>query len=439
MSEELFKKIRAHSVIVAEGSGVLIQPLSTAYSYILTAKHVIENAQSLKSNQNIIVELVGYGKIEIEEYITHETQDAAILKTKSLVSSTTIRSIDHPRFNDKAIFSGFPDVRRSRPPEERLHSYLGTIVYVEKDFFTLAIDGVPDISEIKGSSGGGVYSLKDGEPYLLGIEFRMDGNPGKEPNGRVRCMSLSIFDEIIQLNGTYAKLYPEYLHCFSNVAMHTFKFDGVGLPKSVEYLRNQLHGVASALHQKNIPPPSELYEVYKENYLMRGRPKQDLFEIKLWVSFLEFIVICSLLDNLEEIDIAYFNPLKKNRRFLFSGSKENWLHQLGSIYSSDFRGLEKGGVIVVSTALYNGYFEPSALTMKEVVGDISRAPPSERRIDVGRNPFEDYKLVHIDGLHQKCVIQKEDEYSVFGEFLGLNSEALIEKIRGEYGAFITSE
>lgn len=438
MTEELFKKIRAHSVIVADGSGVLIQPSSNTYSYILTAKHVVQDGDSIKSCQDINVELVGRGRIEIEACVTHESRDAAILKTKTLVDSTIIRSIDTAKYEDKAIFSGFPATRRGRAPEERLHNYSGAVVSVDKDLFTLALNGVPDVSQITGSSGGGVYSVTDDEPYLIGVEFKMEGNPAKEPNGRVLCMSLSVFDEIIQLNEGYGKLYPDYLQCFSSVATHTFKFEGVGLPQSVEYVRNKLHAVASALHQKNIPPPSQLYEMYKENYLIKGRPNQDLFEIKLWISFLEFIVICSLLDNLEELDIQYFNPQKKQRRFLFSGSKENWLHQLESIYSSDFRGLEKGGVIVVSTAMYNGRFGPSELKMEQVVGDISRAPTKGPKIDVGRNPFEDYTLVHMDGLHEKCVVQKEDEYAQYGEYRDLSSEALIKKIKGEYGAFITS-
>lgn len=35
--------LKLHSVIVGEGSGVLFQPATTDYTYILTAKHIFFN------------------------------------------------------------------------------------------------------------------------------------------------------------------------------------------------------------------------------------------------------------------------------------------------------------------------------------------------------------------------------------------------------------
>jgi hypothetical protein len=80
----------------------------------------------------------------------------------------------------------------------------------------------------------------------------------------------------------------------------------------------------------------------------------------------------------------------------------------------------------------------TSLTLKGVIADIGRMQPGIMRIDNPmKNPALEFKLYHWSGLHHRCVISKEDDYSQFyagspdGEL-----EELIEKLRQEYNAFI---
>ena len=56
--------ISSHTVRVDGGSGVLINPAEGDFSYIITAKHVIELGDKYKSHQDIVVKnLVVFQKV----------------------------------------------------------------------------------------------------------------------------------------------------------------------------------------------------------------------------------------------------------------------------------------------------------------------------------------------------------------------------------------
>ena len=108
------------------------------------------------------------------------------------------------------------------------------------------------------------------------------------------------------------------------------------------------------------------------------------------------------------------------------------------IYTSDFRGLMKDGVIIVSTKEYIGKFQPVDSYRQTILRDIGRKGHSHMMVDSAiKNPVSDFKLFHLSGLHHRCVIEKEDIYAnYFSGNIGFDDNEVLEKVKGEYSAFI---
>lgn len=82
MSQEADFIRQKHSVKVNSGSGVLIQPMSPDYAYVLTAKHCLKvdssNLNSDDIHPHIILKDDGTS-ITVRDVIFHDTEDMAIL------------------------------------------------------------------------------------------------------------------------------------------------------------------------------------------------------------------------------------------------------------------------------------------------------------------------------------------------------------------------
>src|SRR5690606_26762183 len=125
-------------------------------------------------------------------------------------------------------------------------------------------------------------------------------------------------------------------------------FDNADDPSCFEFLKNNLHEYAHNFSEK-APSPFEVSNKLGNKLLIKNSPSENLFNENLWSAFLEFMLISSLLDKIDELNFETIDQVSKKRRFLFSACKGNWTQKLLDIFQSDFRGLQKGGVIIVST------------------------------------------------------------------------------------------
>lgn len=448
MTNTTYNQMLACSVIVGGGSGVLIQPMSDTYSYVLTAKHVItdqiktNSSDTNKVEVEVEVEDVNGAGIAISDYLINPEHDIAILKTSQVIPSALMRCIDNVKPDEKLYIFGYPKTRRDEKNNEaKPRSFEGkTTVRVLNNIFSIALETLPDHTQLLGISGGGVFREIAGTIYLCGVEFKVEGDPNKEHHGQAECVPLGKFDELIAQNSeNYAPILPPYLLNFSYVKEHTFGFNGVGTPESVDFLKSLLHNnIQSHIAQQTLPRPLDLYHKYKDTLLIHQSPSEDAFNIKLWIALLEFLIITSLIDEQQPIDICTLEKHASKRKFLFSATETNWSMLLQKIFLSDLRGLAANGAVIIDAGRCDGTYTPSQLTIKKVISDIGRRDHTNMKIDAPiKNPAKAFNFYHWQGLHRECVIEKEDEYADFNAFAdGDDKTAVLTKIKDDYAQFL---
>ncbi|WP_138763225.1 ABC-three component system protein [Pseudomonas lactis] len=409
-------KIRSHVVMVNDGSGVLVQPALGNQSYILTAKHVLEieeNSRLYHDIDEIIVTKINGDVINLAKRIVSDDNDIAILIVDSkLLDSDLQISISKPERNKKVFYYGYPAIRRGLEPREQLREYPGQINEVEDDRFSVALDGRPGWGEVAGSSGGGVFVEIGGDIFLQGIESRVEGVVDREFHGKVICTPIAIVEKFITESGL-EKIHPPSMASFIGLVDKTFQcFAQAEDPNNLTFLINQLQERGSKLSSAEEMNPFTLFEKFKKKLLIRDCPEQNLYNEKLWIAYLEFLIISSLIDDIDVADFSYIDENSARRRFLFSTDQDNWIWKLMDIFRSDFRGLKLGGKIVVSTGESAPKHEARKSSLKKVVVDIGRGQKSEMMVDSGiTNPAIDFTVYNLTGLHKLCVVDDDESFA----------------------------
>lgn len=433
--------IKNHSVIVGSGTGVLINPHEGDFSYVLTARHNIVDKASFggffKAADIRVCNWNGE-EIAISARYVSAADDLAILVTSKRLDSQMKASLSSPVRDEKLYFFGYAQTRRGGNPEDILREYPGDVQSVGDRQFVLQLAGEPDWEQVTGASGGGVYRSAGAEAYLCGLEYRIEGDTASERHGRVLCHNFSLINELLEREGL-PPIYPSSMNDFCSLVSHTFKsYDKADDPENVRYLKASLHERAKQITKNGAVRPIDIFMARKEALLIKGSPLQDLYEDHLWIAYLEFLVISCLIDLHGNIDFSYVDGLFAKRRFLFSAHDGNWVHRLREIYHSDFRGLEIGGVVVVSTADASAALQPKEQITNKVVVDIGRAGTAQLMVDsVINNPALQFRLYHLTGMHRTCVTDKEFDYvNYWAGNHNFEEQQLFEKIRGEYCAYM---
>ena len=246
-------KFRLFSVKVGAGSGCLFQPTSESYTYVLTARHVVEGANVTQVQR----ELIGENRaIQIEsidvigEPYFHENEeiDAAILKIPFISQLPKHLRIDNV-FNqtDDYYLCGFPSVRR-----ENLSSYRHNKLTIQNEtangYVEAQINSSVNHDEIVGQSGGGVLKLLDDSFAIAAIQKRMSVSDDVESLSRVDLVQLKAFDEIIAQNiEELSLLFPPFISSFSNLVCKTYLLSDFPLlegSRAFTLLQTDLHEIA---------------------------------------------------------------------------------------------------------------------------------------------------------------------------------------------------
>jgi hypothetical protein len=438
---DFIDKSRKHSVIVADGSGVLINPAIGEYSYVITAKHVIkisEEASGYRRPEDIEVKTFTGEIVELATVYVHQDYDIAVLVTRNKIELDLKPAISKPVRDGVVYFYGYPGTRRGGNPQDILREFQGQVKELGSYDFVVELDNSPNVDQVKGASGGGVFTAVDGELFLSGIEYRMQGDTADEHHGKVVCLDIQVIDTLLETH-ELGFLYPSLLNSFCDLVSRTFTYyDQADDPDNVRYLKDKLRERATAFSHTNAVSPLDVYKAQKQALLISESPIQDLYHEMLWVSYLEFLVISGLIDEVGNLEFSYIEKISLKRRFLFSAHKGNWVQRLRDIYRSDFRGLEVGGIIVVSTGDPTGRLQAKEQFVEEVVKDIGRTKREALMVDAAiSNPVLDFKVFNLTGMHRTCVVDKEYDYKdYYAGNVGFDESDLIAKIIGEYRAYL---
>lgn len=396
------------------GSGVLINPAEGDFSYIITAKHVIELGDKYKSHQDIVVKNLSCELIPLESVFIHSSADLAVLITQEKYENKLEISNTSAIRGDTLFIYGFPNTRIGENLQsDRIREYSGIVQSFNQEKFIVSLEDSPDYDQLVGISGGGVFKVVGDDIFLCGIESRKHGNVQSEFHGNIECIQLNKIEELIEKNNL-PKIYPEKMHNFIKLVRSSFSyFQNADEPAYIEFLTNSLHSYADKFSE-NGPTPIEISSRLKNKLLISNSPLQELYHVNLWIAFLEFIIISSLLDKVNELSFEYIEEVSKKRKFLFTASKDNWIKKLEEIFKSDFRGLKKGGCIIISSNEHRARLSPKPHRYASVISNIGRVSTSDLMVDAAiRNPAKDFNIMHLTGLHEVCVINNEELFSKY--------------------------
>jgi hypothetical protein len=402
--------MQSYCVKVNGGSGVLVNAMTRDYSYVLTAAHVITDENKVNDYQDNPIKVLSvfippqWSESQSDQY------DFAVLKVdyQERVLQNCLPASD---LTDKASLTlvGFPITERDTT--NPIKEYTGHKINVADQCIIMFLDGIAGTEEIRGMSGGGVYHIQNEKPLLIGVEFKMDRKTIELQYGRTQNHSLSRFEEIIAAHSG-APMIPEYLECFSRVRDLIFPFNVIK-PNNIQMLKNALVELADKLIGEGLPKPYRVMEDYKSELLANSANLNELKTRQLWVAYLEFLVISVLMDNSAIADDDYIKGLKRKRRLLYTSDTKNWVSNLEELLKVARKLLDRDGTLIIASPDVGAMELPPDFHLEDVISDIanisSQGPLAIDKAE--RDIYTSYKLTHLEGLRNKCLIKGEFEYS----------------------------
>lgn len=382
------------TVKVDNGSGCLFQPVNMAYSYVLTAKHVVKGNQPIIQRQTLdrdgelIVENLEI--IGVPYFHSDINKDVAIIKVKPVQGiADLIRDDNYQDDSDDYYLCGHPKAREDGDFSFRENNlqieHRQEYGYLEAELSRAAIYG-----EVTGQSGGGIIKIEDSCFLLAGIQKRMAEPDERETLGRIVFAPIHFFDEIISENEEeLTPLFPPYIASFARITNDIFKLDSLLIKRQL--IQNELKFIAGQLCDDFTP--QRILEIYGDSFLAYNTNPSLVNHKKLWISFLELLTVNQLhVEN--KLSYEQLNSLHKKRKLLFVDT-DVWTKKLADIYKSDLSDVEKGGTVVVCATREEipSKFE---ITAEELpLCDIS-TPIREMNISsTVTDPFKDLKLINL--------------------------------------------
>ena len=407
--------IHSYCVIVNDGSGVLVNAMTQEYSYVLTAAHVIDDAVG----GIVVTDCQGHNIDVLDIFLPTKVDgdrlyDCGILKVpyQPHVAQQSLPAA-HLQLQDKITFVGCPATERGSP--DPIKHWDGHMTSAVDELILLTIAGIPGTETIRGMSGGGIYHVDGGFPYLVGVEFSMDGTGHDQQFGRARCNSLFRFEELIVANNS-AAMVPAFLECFSRVKKEIFEFDVI-TPGNVQNLKMALDDFTGKLINNGMPPPYEVMTQYGLSLLVDGRRPNELKARELWVAYLEFLVICALLDNSGSVDSGYLKATERKRRMLYTSDGSNWIRRIEELLKVARKLLDEDGVLFVASPQATAICLPKDFSVENIVKNIAVVPNGGPfAVDlVEASIYKSFKLTHLEALRSRCVVLDEKDYKLVPE------------------------
>ncbi len=402
--------MQSYCVRVNGGSGVLVNAMTQDYSYVLTAAHVIKDVDNYEvidyqGNHLQVLGVLTHPKLKDTDSTPY---DCAVLKVsyqEQVAQRTLLASGLSDRVNLRLV--GCP--KTERKSTDPIKHYDGHLTNVVDELVIFTIDGVPPKTTIDGMSGGGVYHVQGERPFLIGVEFQMDGTGQEQQFGRVQCYSLIRFKELIQECAS-APMSPYYLECFSRIKSDIFDFN-VSEQNNVRYLKVELEKLTDLLINKGMPPPHEVMKQYNLQLLVDPRHTSELETRELWVAYLEFLVISALMDHSATADADYIKSIERKRRLLYTSDGTNWISRLEELLKTARTLLDKNGTLIVASPHAAALPLPPEIHLDKLIENIAVVPTNPFSIDAAeRSLYKSFKLSHLEGLRTSCVVNSEFEY-----------------------------
>lgn len=439
------------------GSGVLFQPADPTCTYLLTAKHVLEDIDSatyearlhvryFNKATNTFVAITPFALHEGVNYFPHAEAavDISIVKIPRLQIPTCIITAEDLFAQRKDyILKGYPAKRRKADLSQMDLSWQRTDDKIDLLQDTTGKKVEADVlknqnlEELRGTSGGGLFRLCGDLLILAGIQNKI---PEADENlGRIEFTPTTVFNEIIrEYPGHLEEFIPAYLKSFSFLKDESFQISG-GLKsaRTVAEISGVLRNHTQQIINSDFTPNCIRDFLGSAVLLMHGQDNSSVYYKPLWTAWLELLTILVIARE-KVFQKADFEELLSSIRLFYSPTdKDFWVAHLKDLANSNYKGLNKNGLVVVCSrnpARDNKHI----LEPRDIPEDITRAYKIEAlvnegslSIDNGRDfPFQKYKFVNISVFKENTVL---DQYE---QFENMPVEDIVPKLKSLYEQLI---
>lgn len=409
--------IKKHIVIVDNGSGVLVQPMTEEYSYILTAKHNIlvdyKNCESEnKALGDIKIKTLSAATLQVREIHCHQTLDIAVICIDFYPEEIKVYPYQESlRMNDEVWLYGYPSTRRVAEDFGISNYKLNIQDYYESEKkISLRNEDMAPIEDVCGYSGGGLFKINEAQDqaFLIGIENAMENIT--EQHERLQGIPISAFSDLLEVN-KLAPLKPLHLADFKHLHKNIFQLRDCVNPANFFEVQSFLYQIANKNFQTTNIKPYDILNKLKERLVVHQRNNSELEEKELWIAILELLVITKLVDSIEQWNEIYIRSLFKSYRFIYINSQKGWKSHLQDIVSTNTEGLDPDGkvLLIIGGNLPNDPVIPLSF-IKKCIPDISKGLDAEAIDNVRHTISDDITIIHWLKLHEKCIADKELDY-----------------------------
>ena len=455
MNSEETATYKEQCVKVGEGSGVLVNAMTEKYSYIFTAKHnleyKIEDKQTgstitkLQLPKNVLIFDYSGIKYIAKDYVYSSSLDILILiiDYKPDCSTRIYQKLLTDR--DETRLCGFPTSKRAsdKAVKDEYSSYILPFHehHKESNIYELSNKNHAAKNNIDGYSGGPVYIKENAHWFLCAIENQM-ADIKKITHNRINAFSVSVFIELIQKSQyneeLLAPLLPLHLKSFDRLIDHIFNFDVVwDSDIKLDLVKNSLKNIA----RNEIVPvdikPHEILKQYKDSFKIYERSVQELYDLRLWASFLELLVVSILLDKPTKIDMNFIKLSINSRRLIYIPEDKQWKAFLREILLSDLPGVDDDGIMVVVTNKASTCKKYTSERLKKIwnLKNIS-TPSSDPRLitNLQKNTVKQRVLVDLKAIHNH--VTTDDNEQLFEDYDPFENDGIELVVENEYAKYL---
>ncbi|MCC8415050.1 trypsin-like peptidase domain-containing protein, partial [Photorhabdus laumondii] len=317
LNDEL-EKLKSATVRVEEGSGVLINPYSTQYSYILTAKHVVEDI----SVDKIEVKNIEGRNISVLDKVEHPVIDVAILKVERL-DGVEISHIENFYNQEKKLkFYGYPkNKRHNHIFREQLYSYDCLLHDIQGNTSVFTINELTQYEDIEGFSGGGIFFINEEnqDVSLVAIEFEVSNTQAAD--SKINCIRIDAYLDFLQDKG-WDEIKPIHLSSFKFYRDNIFENLDLENEDSLDVVKNLLKITLNnyKIFNSYYVTPNKIVEEFANRILAHNQDLKKLYDKELWCAFLEFFAIYLSIfapDDEDSCNSNYLERLFLNFRFIY--------------------------------------------------------------------------------------------------------------------------
>jgi hypothetical protein len=438
--------IRKNTVVVDDGSGVILQPMTQEYSYVVTAKHVIQNdkddaSKGFKSVETINIFTINDTQLTAIELTQHPSLDLALIKIKYYHSD--VQLFDNELYqNDRIELWGFPKyaIKHRNPSYSRsewLECYQGGIVTVADKLIESSSDENLEVTGVVGFSGGGQWVIRHNKAFLCAIEYQVS-KPDEYVN-RINAVPVRYIQQLIG-NENWQPVKPPYFANFEELEREVFQSLDFLNQDNKNKFRCTLAQSSVGKAKTNEFSPVLLLEKMNSFINSLNQEPSSLDNKCIWISVLEFLQVHELLSPQIKWNGEFIDYLSGQYKFLYLGS-ESWKQKLKSIVLFDCDNLKQDGILMLIQDQDNHNLpnEPDYLSKyldpTNLLPSISNSITDENSIArIGSNQSKQLSIIHMKKLHQYPIDDLEPKLETLNRLQ--NSEEIKDLLVNYYGKYI---